>query len=52
VWSYLNLHGDEVVAADNTGTRAPGHASYDSFGQPIDPVTGNIGTTTGVHWGG
>ena len=44
VWSYPNLHGDEVVTADNTGTRAVGHASYDPFGQPIDPVTGNIGT--------
>ena len=46
VWSYPNLHGDEIVTADNSGTRAAGHASYDPFGQPIDPVTGNIGTTT------
>ena len=46
VWSYPNLHGDEVVTADNSGTRAGGHASYDPFGQPIDPTTGNIGTTT------
>ena len=46
VWSYPNLHGDEIVTADNSGTRAAGHASYDPFGQPIDPTTGNIGTTT------
>jgi len=46
VWSYSNLHGDEVVTADNSGTRSAGHASYDPFGQPIDPVTGNIGTTS------
>jgi RHS repeat-associated protein len=46
VWSYPNLHGDEILTADNTGTRAAGHASYDPFGQPIDPTTGNIGTTT------
>ncbi len=45
-WSYSNLHGDEVVTADNTGTRSAGHASYDPFGQPIDPATGSIGTTT------
>jgi len=45
VWSYPNLHGDEVVTADNSGTRSAGHASYDPFGQPIDPSTGNIGTT-------
>jgi len=47
VWSYPNLHGDEVVTADNSGTRSAGHVSYDPFGQPIDPSTGNIGTTTG-----
>ena len=47
MWSYPNLHGDEVVTADNSGTRSAGHASYDPFGQPIDPSTGNIGTTTG-----
>jgi len=46
VWSYPNLHGDEVVTADNSGTRSAGHAPYDPFGQPIDPSTGNIGTTT------
>src|SRR4051812_5477399 len=46
VWSYSNLHGDEVGTADNSGTRAGGHASYDPFEQPIDPATGNIGTTT------
>jgi len=46
VWSYPNLHGDEVVTADNSGARSAGHASYDPFGQPIDPTTGNIGTTT------
>jgi len=46
VWSYPNLHGDEVVTADSSGTRSAGHASYDPFGQPIDPVTGNIGTTS------
>jgi len=46
VWSYPNLHGDEVVTADNSGTRVAGHASYDPFGQPIDPSAGNIGTTS------
>ena len=46
LWSYSNLHGDEIVTADNTGTHGAGHASYDPFGQPIDPTSGNIGTTT------
>ncbi len=39
VWSYPNLHGDEVVTADSSGIRAAGHASYDPFGQPIDHGT-------------
>jgi hypothetical protein len=47
VWSYPNLHGDEIVTADSSGTRAAGHASYDPFGRPIEPTTGNIGTVAG-----
>jgi len=43
-WSYPNLHGDVIVQADATGTRIGAVASYDPFGQPIDPTTGNIGT--------
>ena len=45
VWSYPNLHGDVVIAADASGTRLGTRATYDPFGQPIDPLTGNIGTT-------
>ena len=43
-WSYPNLHGDVIVQADDTGARVGIRASYDPFGQPIDPVTGKIGT--------
>lgn len=45
VWSYPNLHGDVILTADGTGLRT-GRFSYDPFGQPIDPATGNIGTVT------
>jgi RHS repeat-associated protein len=45
-WSYPNLHGDTILQADATGLRTGTRASYDPFGQPIDPVSGNIGTTT------
>jgi len=45
-WSYPNLHGDVIVQADATGLRVGVRASYDPFGQPIDPVTGTIGTIT------
>jgi len=34
------------VQADATGLRVGVRASYDPFGQPIDPVTGAIGTIT------
>lgn len=44
-WLFPNLHGDVILTADDTGTRAASCSFYDPFGQPIDPVTGNIGTT-------
>ena len=45
-WAYPNLHGDVILQADTTGTRVGARATYDPFGQPIDPTTGRIGTTT------
>ncbi|MEP6479351.1 MAG: FG-GAP-like repeat-containing protein, partial [Rhodoglobus sp.] len=44
-WSYPNLHGDSILQADAAGVRQGVRAAYDPFGQPIDPATGNIGTT-------
>jgi RHS repeat-associated protein len=44
-WGYPNLHGDVLVVADEDGTRVGARSVYDPFGQPIDPVTWNIGTT-------
>jgi len=44
-WSYPNLHGDVILTADADGARIGSRVSYDPFGQPIDPVTGLIGTT-------
>jgi RHS repeat-associated protein len=46
VWSYPDLHGDNIAEADGSGVRQGGLANYDPFGQPIDPATGAIGTTT------
>ena len=46
VWSYPNLHGDVIITTTSAGARQGGLAAYDPFGQPIDPVTGNIGSTT------
>jgi len=43
-WSYPNLHGDNILLADENGTRQGVRSSFDPFGQPIDPVTGDIGT--------
>ena len=46
-WSYPNLHGDVIIRTDASGAHTPGvHASYDPFGQPIDPGTGMIGTVS------
>jgi RHS repeat-associated protein len=43
-WFYPNLHGDVIVQTDDAGTRQGTRTSFDPFGQPIDPATGNIGT--------
>ena len=45
-WNYPNLHGDNIIQTDGAGARIGVRASYDPFGQPIDPATGNIGTET------
>ena len=44
-WGFPNLRGDLIVTADEAGVRVGVRSSYDPFGQPIDPVTGAIGTT-------
>lgn len=43
-WAYPNLHGDVILTADGEGVRSEAIARFDPFGQPIDPVTGKIGT--------
>ena len=43
-WAYPNIHGDTILVADGSGARVGVRASFDPFGQPIDPVTGNLGT--------
>ncbi|WP_022892598.1 RHS repeat-associated core domain-containing protein [Agromyces subbeticus] len=45
-WLYPNIHGDITVAADAAGTRSTGVHRYDPFGQPVDPLTRQIGTPT------
>ena len=45
-WSYPNMHGDSIIHTTGAGVRVGVRASYDPFGQPIDPVTGDIGTQT------
>lgn len=44
-WSYANIHGDLILQADGAGLRVGTRATYDPFGQPVDPTTGNLGTT-------
>lgn len=35
-----------ILTTDDAGIRSPGQSFYDPFGQPIDPITGDIGTLT------
>lgn len=44
VWSYPNLQGSIITTADGNGVRSGVVSRYDPFGQPVDPVTGRIGT--------
>jgi RHS repeat-associated protein len=44
VWSYPDLHGDDSVTTDGTGTRTGSIAIYDPFGDPVNLATGQIGT--------
>jgi len=43
-WFYPNLHGDVILRADGAGARVGVRSMFDPFGQPIDLVTGRIGT--------
>lgn len=45
LWAYPNLHGDNILQADEAGARIGDRNAYDPFGQPIDPDTCEIGTT-------
>ncbi|WP_156376753.1 RHS repeat-associated core domain-containing protein [Yonghaparkia sp. Root332] len=45
-WSYPNMHGDIVLTADGDGVRGAQLVRYDPFGQPIDPATGRIGSSS------
>jgi RHS repeat-associated protein len=46
VWAYPDLHGDDIVTTNGTGTARSAMSFYDPFGDPIDPVTGLIGSAT------
>ena len=46
VWSFPDLHGDDVVTTNGSGTRTGSIAIYDPFGDPINLATGLIGTLT------
>ncbi len=43
-WSYPNLHGDVIVAADKDGVRVGARTRLDPFGQPVG-ADGKIGTS-------
>lgn len=43
-WTYPNMLGSVILEADGDGVRSSNVVRYDPWGQPIDPVTGRIGT--------
>jgi len=45
-WTYPNMLGSVIVEADGEGVRIGDVLRSDPWGQPIDPITGRIGTTT------
>lgn len=45
-WSYPNIHGDVIVAADATGARVGSFITYEPFGQPLATSNRAIGTVT------
>jgi RHS repeat-associated protein len=44
-WTYPNLQGSVILQADGDGVRVGAVVRYDPWGQPIDSLTGRIGTT-------
>jgi RHS repeat-associated protein len=44
VWSFPDLHGDDVVTTGPTGARSGVVGIYDAFGNPINLTNGLIGT--------
>lgn len=46
LWSYAGLSGHDLVTADGSGARTGTVALYDPFGDPINPTTGCIATTS------
>jgi hypothetical protein len=44
-WSYPNIHGDIIATANSSGLRT-GRFAYDPYGQPVDNLTGFIGSNT------
>ncbi len=45
-WTYPNMLGSVILEADGDGVRSATMVRYDPWGQPIDPDTGRIGTST------
>jgi RHS repeat-associated protein len=46
VWSFPDLHGDDTVTTNGSGTRTGSIAIFDPFGDPINLASGLIGTLT------
>jgi hypothetical protein len=41
VWSYPNLHGDDVVTTDRSGNKTGSTLNFDPFGTPLTAENSN-----------
>jgi RHS repeat-associated protein len=51
-WALTGLHGDTIATTDGAGVLTGSGFLYDPYGQPIDPVTGQVNPAATTRTGG
>lgn len=50
VWSYPNVHGDDIATADGTGTKQGATLTYDPYGQSLGGLPDNSAGSFDYGW--